>query len=365
MKYPRRLLTIIILLGTAALVLISCGDPLLPRIPQWQEMAVFPGGEFSIRVGGITASDGNTVYAAATDSTLSSGVIYRYRDGTLTKVFTSPYEESSLSNIDSKNGVIWATGSKKVAGVRQKYIIRNTGTGWLELPVPEPYSKRVGYGLHAISATTCWFWGERGLCIYESGVWQEGNGIPTLEQSRLSIATTPDGTAYAALYYTASDRLYASTDGGLSWLSERIPDRIGTTGINYANGFKVAAAGDVLFIYADMYQETPKGDFGYRGFLTRESAPVGSALYSIAFRVPNANPDVRSIEAMAFKSETAGYAVGAMTSVALADGVWILDTFPESWAPMFTLVTAGPTGYWAVSEISESHNAAVLYFAPD
>jgi hypothetical protein len=66
---------------------------------------------------------------------------------------------------------------------------------------------------------------------------------------------------------------------------------------------------------------------------------------------------------MAFRGESAGYAVGTFTSLAYRDGEWVFQALPESWHPHFEQVVSGRSSFWAVASRYGSRPLK-LYQAP-
>ncbi len=119
--------------------LCRCGDgPVMPGEPAWFKLAEFPRG---LDISGVEGESATSCYVVGgahdNGSNYDRGVVYRYTNGDLVKVFVSPYDGSEFYDIEFGAGRYWCVGWKYIAREKSApYVVTYNGVSWEELAVP-------------------------------------------------------------------------------------------------------------------------------------------------------------------------------------------------------------------------------------
>jgi len=350
------------------LIIFSCADaPTGARATLWVSVNTFPDETHAIK--GLAGGDGGVVYAVGTAYSPDRGVVYRY-DGTgITEVFVSPYTATAFNSVSSAGGEIWAVGKKANNGnTSRPYVVRNAAGRWEEVEgIPEDGE----YGLRSVVRTTggrIWMAGDKTVYTIEDGVWRTALRFDRPASGTLRV--TENGRAFFYLFDGPADTasIFVSEDGGASWTKETLPRNYGFFTVQDIGNAVPAVGGERYYIAVRLRGRSGDEEILYNGILERDGAPPGEGSYEIVFMAP-LGPYFNDIRDMAFYSETDGYAVGYLTSLARNDGEWVMEELPaawraEAWQIIFSVITASSAGYWAVGTPHDYQPPIALYRAP-
>ena len=327
----------------------------------WRQVFVFEENGGHIFLADLLET-GDVVYicgsvkAAGGDA---KAAVYRYRDNKMDAVFISPYEESDFDAIDYDGNAgfaIYAAGSKKENGNNRPYVVMFDGSNWTEIAVPA-FVKGPGFREAAV-AGPFGYWANNGLYVYSyrDGEWRERLRTNYPPFFLTWLAASNDGHIYICREdYEEDIVILVSDNGGASWAEERPEINGGAYHCDYITAAKGGPYG--YFLTAKLGNNARHHEMEYFGVITRAPASAGSGVFELAYMAPR-GPRIYDLSALAFRSENEGYATGSLTSVKRDRGQWYQETVP-AFTPAFEAISAGSSGYWAVSNDGDGNPPAL------
>jgi len=314
----------------AAAFFLNCGGPLQPLEPGWRWVAPIPGrqfGDFEAGPGGVygtTMQDPNT--------------IVRYANDEFKEVFRAGPGEF-IWDLAFYGNVGWAAGEVQVQEGEhgwRPFLYRYNGRSWSKVELGEqPFS--CIHSINPIDAHSFWaVGGGPGRVVkYTDGAFEvypaAGEVVSVCYDRDVGMLYCGEGSG------GIGKTLTMTADGGATWQTETL--QINYTGyrITRADGGRMAAAGGVLFIPA----EVDVNGEDYSAVLKR-TGPPGAGEYELSF-LSNTGAHFNSIYSLVFQDVEHGLAVGPYTSMLYTYGVWRQERIG---AVDFSGLVADPAGGW-------------------
>ncbi len=323
------------LYALAGLLVLNCSDaPLGPIKTSWVREA-----DVNFDVTALTAAADGSIFVVGGEP----GTILRWTDNGLVEDYSLGGYFSYFFDIAFAGDIGWAAGIYK-ADYRADYktvLLRREGTSWTRYAATPPEAEGF-FALALVSAEKFWVVadGDR-VFFFNAGAWEGPYELSGLK----GIGVAPGGVAYAW-------GLYGSiwTFDGTRWIRE-FPAVPGGLKISSVGTAAATASG----IYFTGLLEGPAG-IVYRAIIKRDLAPAGEGVYDLEFFAPP-GPYAYGLTCVAFRSATAGVALGFQTHIACTSGLYYKgDLPPEVGTPVD--VTWSPGGkYWMASK----YNNCSLY----
>jgi hypothetical protein len=332
-----------LLLGSAALLTLSCGEAQGPVPFRWYEEATLPPGYSGLSLYD-TGPGGLYCRANAPDD---RNVVLIYEGSAFKEDFSISSREGILGDVAFSGDAGFLTIAKHEGGQGYACLMRREETGWLEVLESSEYND-FSYPT-PVAANCCWLvatppLGDSRIVKYENGaltVYGETHGDEDLAYSPRV------GLLYNVNTYDGEKKpravIVVTGDGGASWAEESI-----TVPAPYKlDRFNdMAATADALYLVAELNLaglETP-----YRAIIKR-TGPPGQGVYELSY-LSWVGPGTQDIDWIAFRDTDHGVATGLGGSIYYDAPSWTRETTD----PLFSFQPESPvadpaSGYWAAA----------------
>jgi photosystem II stability/assembly factor-like uncharacterized protein len=206
-----------------------------------------------------SSADGTILIAAATPNGVGPGLYVSTNSGATWSTNGTPNVAVWLAVATSADGTkLVAAGSYTDPGLVRNppggvvYTSADSGNTWVSnsLPVVPPFwwsvaSSADGNKLVVVSAS-----GQICISTNAGATWQQPNSSPSTNNIWMSVASSADGSKLVAVsYYIDADvnwfgSIYTSTNSGMTWTSNNVPNKTWFSVASSADGTKLVAAGE-------------------------------------------------------------------------------------------------------------------------
>lgn len=351
----------------AALVIISCGEPLAPAATSWHWIAtVDPNFDYGRKI----AADGNVVYIPCPGmEERPYGRIKKYDNGTLTDAYIPALNgASSVSftgiSVSVKSG--WALGSRYYRSGEEShnvpFLVKYADGQWRAENEIEIELEADDYPEAVIAAgvNSCYLIGSlsderihKYFYKYDNGVTRRVTAFGGIDAAAYDV---PANVVYALAANKGCEDVWISVDAGAHWIHEKNVPRPPITA--FSNDHVAAAVAADGSLYVTLETEDPPGLVVYR----RTGAP-GAGTYELSAYC-TANGTIGNGEPADIAIHTHGriLVVGSKTSVYFDGREWHEEELPQK--NTFLCITAAPAGFFAVARDGMGSSDNELLYHP-